>query len=161
MQISEEAFQKLEKYKPKIKEAKERYLKALAKQKQIEKIDRECKEVVLKNNDFKYEKRYALEELKKIIREPNHDYLMKDTEFTDYLKLVHEERLKRGLYAPDWNTTSDYKSHKELREARQNLINVALDSLTGNLQKDLEPLRNDYFYKITDKFVDTVLRLDC
>jgi len=130
------------------------YLKALAIHETTLKIDKESSIKVLKNNEFKNT------EDNTIIRKPESDYLMNDEDFTEYLKLKHQERNNRGLRIPNAETTSDYKTFKLLNWARKQFIEVALKSFPKKLSKELNKLKERYIYKITEKFIDLCLKVN-
>lgn len=130
------------------KKAQESYKKAYAEQLRVENIDKQAKNIVLKNNKF-----YTEDEGDRIIN-PEKDYLMSDADFNTYFELVHKERNRLGLDIPNSSLSSDYKSRVALRKAEDELLSCAKTFAIAAI-----PDMSNYYWKKLINKVDTRKKL--
>lgn len=110
-------------FKNEFEKAQVNYIKAKVSNDNIEEIAKECKQKVLKENIF------LEEETQERIIKPNSDFLMSDSDFEKYCRLVHEEEIKRGLEVPTWDTTANYQTRPALLKAENELLEMGLKAV--------------------------------
>lgn len=128
------------------------YILAKAENETVKEIDKESREKILAEHAF-----YDTKTDKRITN-PDHAYCMGDTEFEEYCKLAHEERTRRGLNIPDWNTTADYKTRKALKKAEDDLIRFSIDIVPEGLKSNIADAGKHWKYRY--EVVELIMRLD-
>jgi hypothetical protein len=108
------------------------YLKAKAKHEYITKLDKRVKNMVLAENEFFVSSEWKDRAGQRITQE-NIDYLMVDSDFEKYCKLVFEAGFKVGIERPDDNTTADYKTLPILEEAEKALLDFGSKITLGKV----------------------------
>jgi GNAT superfamily N-acetyltransferase len=97
------------------------YMKALAAYETVRDIEKECKLKVLSEHEF-----FPVPEWGEVERipatEPITDYLMSDSDFEKYCKLVYAEYQKRGIAGKDHYAVPSWPYHKALMDAENALI---------------------------------------
>jgi len=126
--------------------AQERYICAKASNKWVMDIDQKSKIAVLSKHVF------LSEDTGERITTPSGDFTMNDSDFKKYCELVHNERTRRGLVVPDYDTTSDYMTNKELHQAEDDLIEIGITTAPKTLRSSLQKGR--YFYNIRREMID-------
>ena len=116
---------------PKVKKAMDKTMLAYTAWRAAEEIDRESKEKVLAENDFRYcypEGTPGAEKQGEKITKVNSDFLMSDSDFEKYCQLVYEENLKAGL---DSGCAGNTFWH--LRKAVIDAENELIDTVTAEI----------------------------
>jgi hypothetical protein len=110
-------------FKNEFEKAQVNYIKAKVNNDNIEEIAKECKQKVLNENVF------LEEETEERILKPNADFLMGESDFEQYCKLVYEQELKRGLEVPSFDTTANYQTRPALLKAENELLEMGLKAV--------------------------------
>lgn len=141
------------------KQAQRNYLQSKANDETVKKIDKETKIKVLKTHEFytEYIPELPEEPIERIL-DPIGDFRMSEKDFETYCKLVYEENKKSGVYTPDWNTTVDYKTRKELIEAENKLFEIGQYIIPNSVRETLKGAFTDYKYR--DYIIDLMIKCD-
>jgi hypothetical protein len=153
--------------KRKFSPAQMNYMKAKAYHETIKDIEAKVKTKVLAEQVYMSEDVIVdgelLEKSHRITR-PTADFMMSETDFTEYCKLCFEKYKKAGLDVPDYNTTPDYKSFQALKEAEKALIEWGYSVIQKlpqykNNEKDLAMLkeRSSWDLKVRDKLIELTM----
>ena len=113
---------KVENMPKKVEQAIKNVLLARAKWEATNSIDQETKIEILQNNEF------LEEESKKRITEVNADFLMSETDFEKYLKMVYTKNCKKGIDSGSWDLNF-WDVHKAVYNAEDLLI----DAIASNV----------------------------
>jgi len=137
------------------------YIKAKAENEATIKIEKECKIKILTENVFITEgiEEEEQEDIERIYS-PSSDYRMSEFDFTNYCKLVYAEEIKNGLDIPDYNTTADYKTSKNLKKAENELLKIGIDIIVEKEnanREDFEKVADHW--KLRDEMIELVLQL--
>lgn len=127
------------KYKGELKAATEDYLKAVVQDQAVNEIDKRSRVAVLSKNNFVIGSEWAKYKMKvgERIIDPGMDDYIAESEWPRYFKLVHEERLKRGLKVPNWDISSDYLTHKARIDSEDKMFNLGLKIMPEKLSKEV------------------------
>jgi hypothetical protein len=130
--------------KTNFKQAQKQYNRIKAEHERVKAIEGQSKIKVLTENAF-----YSEEDNNRIT-ETNSDFLMSESDFTEYCKMVFAENIKAGLDIPDYDTTADYKTFKALKQSEENLLKAGFDIIPNNLKSEkvtLESVKNHWKYR--------------
>lgn len=134
--------------------AKKHYNRIKAEHEKIRAIDEQSKIKVLTENQF-----YSEEDGERIT-ESDIDFLMSESDFISYCKLVYIENTKKGLNVPDYETSVDYETFKALIQAEDSLLTAGFEIIPNSLKDEkmtLESARNHW--KFRDEMLKLMLRL--
>lgn len=116
--------------------AQDNYIKAKAENQVIEEIAKECKLKILNENEFFQCDESGIKTDKRILKETR-DFMMRDSDFKNYCKLVYNEYIKRGLEVPNYNTTANYISLPKLIKAEKELFEIGISIIPEENRKYL------------------------
>jgi len=125
-----------------------KYMEAKAMHETIKKLEKQAKVKILRENLFYtklIEEEIALGEKVERILDPISDFRMSEEDFITYCKLTHAEYIRLGINVPDYNTTADHKSRKDLRNAQKELLEWGHNQVKKlpqykNCQKEIQNL---------------------
>jgi hypothetical protein len=141
--------------KAEYEKARHDYLKALAENEVVVKIDKQVKNFVLDHNEFNKSKEWRENEDR--ILSCDEDYLMTDDDFKKYMKLCHEERLHRGMQVPSEELSSDYLTRTIMEQKEKEFVAIVLKTLPKSMSEQFKNVK--YYYNIYKKFLDLCLRV--
>jgi hypothetical protein len=139
---------------PKVKAAMDKTMLAYAAWRAAEEIDKASKEKVLAENDFKIslddgEIMRGVKNGDKIT-DPRLDYLMSDTDFEKYCRLVYEENLKAGLDSGGAGNTL-WPLRKAVLDAENELIDTVAAEIPQYTPEVVKTLKINH--KFREKFL--------
>lgn len=135
-----------------LKELQTKYLLAKAEDLATKQIGEDAKNKVLQRQEF-FE-----EDTGKRILDCKRDFLMSEEQFTLYLKLAHEERLKMGLGIPSYELTSDYFTDPILLKAEEELIDFTISIMPKKYHEDFVKVKKNW--KTRPEMTDLALKLE-
>lgn len=130
------------------------YLRAKAADEAVKELEKQVKQHILK--EFKF----YTEEGSERITDPREDYLMSDTDFEKYCKLVYEAGKAVGIEKPDWNTKADYKTRPALKAAEDALLKFGIDIVPPAMASKNELVIASRHWKHRGEMLDLVARLE-
>ena len=147
--------------KSELVKAQKEYILAKAHNDNVKRIEEESKVKVLSENKFYTADHEEAGEKEQRILKSNGDYHMSESDFTKYCKLCLVEYLKNGLDVPNYNTTPNYKTSKELKQAENKIIKIGIDIIVikeNANREEYNKIANHWKYR--EELIDLILRLD-
>ena len=142
------------KLKIQIKQKQEAYKKVSEELEKIRKIENSNQQKVL--DEFYF----INEETQKRITKPDHDFLMSESDFIEYLKKVFDLHKKSGLDIKTYEDDPCYQKEKELKNIENDLIDLAVLTIPSYMEKEKESIgKTKNHWKYRQKTIDLIMRL--
>jgi hypothetical protein len=134
-----------------IKTKQQEYLLLKAAIMAAEEIEEENKVKILKENVFVDDEGVR-------VTDPGKDWLIEDTSFIRYLKMVAEENRKAGLKVNNYDEVIALKEKQALKKVENELLNLQLEITPANIIEDIKKVHNHWKYR--DEALNLILRLE-
>ena len=134
-----------------IKTKKEEYLILKTAIMAAEEIEEENKVKILKENVFVDDEGIR-------VTNPDNDWLIEDTSFIPYLKMVAEANKESGLKVNNYNEVIMWEEKQSLKKVEDELLKLQLETIPNNLMADIKRVHNHWKYR--DEAIDLILRLE-
>jgi len=134
-----------------IKTKQQEYLLLKAAIMAAEEIEEENKVKILKENVF-------IDDEGVRVTDPGKDWLIEDTSFIRYLKMVAEENRKSGLKVNNYDEVIALEEKEALKKVENELLELQLIITPANIIEDIKKAQQHWKYR--DKAIDLILRLE-
>jgi len=134
-----------------IKTKQQEYLLLKAAIMAAEEIEEENKVKILKENVFVDDEGVR-------VTDPGEDWLIEDTSFIRYLKMVAEENRKAGLKVNNYDDVIALEEKEALKKVENELLELQLIITPANIIEDIKKAQQHWKYR--DKAIDLILRLE-
>jgi hypothetical protein len=134
-----------------IKTKQQEYLILKAAIMAAEEIEEENKVKILKENVF-------IDDEGVRVTDPGEDWLIEDTSFIRYLKMVADANKKSGLKVNSYNEVVAWEEKEALKKVENELLELQLIITPANIIENIKKAQQHWRYR--DEAIDLILRLE-
>jgi len=134
-----------------IKTKQQEYLLLKAAIMAAEEIEEENKVKILKENVF-------IDDEGVRVTDPGEDWLIEDTSFIRYLKMVAEANKESGLKVNSYDEVIAWEEKEALKKVENELLNLQLEITPANIIEDIKKAQQHWKYR--DEAINLILRLE-
>ena len=134
-----------------IKTKQQEYLLLKAAIMAAEEIEQENKLRILSENVF-------IDDEGVRVTDPGEDWLIEDTSFIRYLKMVAEENRKAGLKVNNYDEVIALEEKEALKKVENELLELQLETIPTELKENIKKAQQHWKYR--DEALNLILRLE-